>query len=85
MNRSNRRYVLTETGHRKQPEWVEQLQQQIEEFKARGGRVEEVPIGMSGYEFALSNKDRAAFCAHASPPRKVSVKAGDAGAGDCEL
>lgn len=85
MTRSNRRYVLTETGYRKPPEWAMELEKQIEEYLARGGKIEEAPIGMSGYEYALSNKDRAAFCAHSSPPRKVRVEAGDAGAGDCEL
>lgn len=85
MNRSERRYVLTDSGHRKQPDWVGELDQQKQEFMQRGGRIESVPIGMSGYQYALSNKDRAAFCAHSSPPRKVRVEAGDALADDSEL
>ena len=85
MKRSDKRYVLTDSGQRKQPDWVGELDQQKQEFMQRGGRIEAVPIGMSGYEYALSNKDRAAFCAHSSPSRKVRVEAGDAGAGDCEL
>lgn len=82
--RSTRRFVLTDSGQRSHPDWVSNLEQQKEEFLSRGGRVEEVPIGMSGYEFNnLSAKLRAAFCAHASPPSKVRVKTGDAGAKDC--
>ena len=82
--RSTRRFVLTDSGQRVGPDWVSDLEQQKQEFLSRGGRVEEVPIGMSGYEFNhLSAKERAAFCAHSSPSNKVRVKAGDVGAEDC--
>jgi hypothetical protein len=82
--RSTRRFVLTDSGQRVHPGWVSDLEQQKQEFLNRGGRVQEVPIGMSGYEFNnLSAKLRAAFCAHSSPTGQVRVKAGDAGAEDC--
>jgi hypothetical protein len=84
MSRSQTRYVLTDSGKRNHPDWVSEIEQQKQEFLSRGGRVQEVPIGMSGYEFNhLSAKLRAAFCAHSSPTSQVRVKAGDAGAEDC--
>lgn len=85
MNRNEKRFVLTDSGVRVHPDWVSNLEQQKQEFLSRGGRVEEVPTGMSGYQYALSAKDRAAFCAHASPSRKVRVETGNLGAEDCDL
>jgi hypothetical protein len=82
--RSTRRFVLTDSGKRSQPDWLSNLDQQKEEFLSRGGRVEEVPIGMSSYQFnTLSAKERAAFCTHSSPTSQVRVQTGDASAEDC--
>lgn len=64
--RSSVYYRGTETAKRIQPEWVENLDQQVAEFLAKGGQVQEIPIGTTAVNFALSRKDRAAFCAHAS-------------------
>ncbi len=84
--RSLKRFVLTDSGQRVQPTWLSDLEQQKQEFLSRGGRVEEVPIGMSSYQFnTLSAKERAAFCAHSSPSSKVRVKTGDLGGDDFEL
>ena len=83
--RSTRRFVLTDSGKRNHPEWVSNLEQQKEEFLNRGGRVKEIPIGMSGYEFNhLSATLRAAFCAHSSPSNKMRVKTGEIGGDDFE-
>lgn len=83
--RSTRRFVLTDSGKRSQPEWVSNLEQQKQEFLNRGGRVEEIPIGMSSYEFnILSAKERAAFCTHSSPSNKVRVQTGEVGGDDFE-
>jgi hypothetical protein len=82
--RNDRRFVLTDSGKRNHPDWVSEIEQQKQEFLSRGGRVQEVPIGMSSYQFnTLSAKERAAFCAHSSPTGQVRVKAGDASAEDC--
>jgi hypothetical protein len=84
--RSLKRFVLTDSGQRVQPSWLSDLEQQKQEFLNRGGKVEQVPIGMSSYEFnILSAKERAAFCAHSSPSSKVRVKTGDLGGDDFEL
>jgi hypothetical protein len=83
--RSTRRFVLTDSGKRSHPDWVSNLEQQKEEFLSRGGRVEEIPIGMSSYEFnILSAKERAAFCTHSSPSNKVRVQTGEVGGDDFE-
>jgi len=84
--RSTRRFVLTDSGKRSQPDWLSNLDQQKQEFLSRGGRVEEIPIGMSSYQFnTLSAKERAAFCTHSSPSSKVRVQTGDLGGDDFEL
>ena len=59
-------YRGTETAKRIQPQWVEEIDQQVAEFLSKGGKVQEIPIGTTAVNFALSRKDRAAFCAHAS-------------------
>jgi len=86
MNRSLKRFVLTDSGQRVQPSWLSDLEQQKQEFLNRGGKIEQVPLGMSSYEFnILSAKERAAFCTHSSPSSKVRVKTGDLGGDDFEL
>jgi hypothetical protein len=82
MSRSERRFVLVDSGQRIHPDWVYETDKHVQEYLARGGKIDQVPAGMSGYDFAVSKQDRAAWCSYSSPASKVRVKTGDASAED---
>jgi hypothetical protein len=56
-NRSMKRFTCTETGKRIHPEWVDELQSQIDAFLAKGGKIKEIPIGVSAVDNGLSRKE----------------------------
>lgn len=55
-NRSMRRFTCTESGKREQPEWVQSVPDQIEEFLSKGGEIKQIPIGYSGVNNGLSRQ-----------------------------
>jgi hypothetical protein len=56
-NRSLRRFTCTESGKREQPEWVQKVPDQIAEFLANGGTIQQIPMGYSKVNNGLSRKD----------------------------
>lgn len=54
--RSQVRYVLTDTGYREKPSWVDDVPEHIKAFEAAGGKVYHCQIGESVYTKKYADK-----------------------------
>lgn len=60
--RSQVRYVLTDTGYREKPKWLDDIPDHIKAFQENGGVIQQIDQGVTAYDvrkqiaFVINNK-----------------------------